>query len=118
MLGGQRLNPDRMKAQTPTILKMMHSLTGMMGGTQPLTPKAVMMVAERAAIIRQSCAEAFKAVAAHLRATAADFRELAASIDVSGKNHFLLTSASMQKQELESYAQLLDGQAGHIEGFV
>lgn len=118
MLGGQRLNPDRMKAQTPTILKMMHSLTGMMGGTQPLTPKALMMVAERAAIIRQSRAEAFKAVAAHLRATAADFRELAASIDVFGKNHFLPTSACIQKQELESHAQLLDRQAGYIEGFV
>lgn len=118
MLGGRRLKPEKMKAQIHMTHKKMHSLTGMMGGMPRLMLKAVMMVTERAAIIRQSRAEAFKAAAAYLRETAADFRELSSCIDVSGKNHFLLTSACLQKQELESHAQLLDSQAGHIDGFV
>ena len=62
-------------------------------------------------------ADAFKAVAAHLADTAADFREMASHVDIPDKNHFLRTDAVLKRDDYLGKAQLLDGQAMHIRGF-
>ena len=56
-----------------------------------------------------------EAAAATLRATAADYREMAAQVKMPCRTHFSYTSAHIKKIDYESKAQLLEGQAKHIE---
>lgn len=62
--------------------------------------------------------EAFIAVVAHLTATAEDFEECATRIKLPERNHFSFTHYHSQIALLKEKAQLLRGQAKHIEGFV
>lgn len=56
-----------------------------------------------------------KDAAAYLRATAADYRQMAGQIELPDRNHFGFSKAYGQKLDYEAKAQLLEGQAKHIE---
>lgn len=55
-----------------------------------------------------------KAVA-YLRGTAADYRQMAERIELPPRNHFPWTKSWGEKQGLLAKAELLEGQAKHIE---
>ena len=60
--------------------------------------------------------DGLKEAAEYLRATASDYRQMARQVETPARNHFSYTAAMIRKNDYQSKAELLDGQAKHVEG--
>lgn len=53
--------------------------------------------------------------AEYLRGIAADYREMADRVELPSRSHFSYTAAFIRKQDYQTKASLLDGQAAQVE---
>lgn len=74
------------------------------------------MAGDLTSVLELSRQAGLKAAATYLLGTAADYRQMAERIELPPRNHFLWTKSWGEKQGLLAKAELLEGQAKHIEG--